>query len=1173
MLILKAFNEKIEVSEDLMNLFKSKTKKNLSETNSIVDIEATQANLDLKISDERKLIGEYEEINKSLRKEVELQKIKLQKTEVELKRLQSTLTDEHADKEILEKRIEKIQQLNSEQEGHLKELLEEKQLVISSIVQLKKQVEEINNSHRSNLDELGRIRVELGNLKGEELSLKNKASVLNGDKAFDLDTRSHLKVEIEETKKRISKLRLVIEEDNNTIRKCDANIVELENERLKLDAEISKLIEKTQEVVEKKHSENKKLEKLTLKVQDVRSEKLNLEKDLELQLLDLKVVASKQAKLNQDIIAVETSIKKLERESESLRSQEMSELEIVSGLESEISSREKKKQELLQDIQLLKVESQNFKDKIEENTIKSEQLEKQISELKETESLSLIEIDRLDREYKKTKREHDIVLAQSLTLEKSVQDYQSEVDRLDSSVEELLTKKHKAILNNENRETKISSLQNQIDEGSSRISEIRLEIQDLKGRDVEARQTLIDLGLEQKNVEYQKQALQDQAENLRKSIELLNNKIEKSQAAYELLNSDCESQNNLIKQLADDENALSDTNNELLVKIGSLKGRIQIGDNRIEVKGLEIEELAKENQRLNNISESLCDKLNKTVRMIESLDAKISTFESQIKALDFEINTNQVSYDEALVKIKEMDSKTLNLKDKVLRKSDELKSITSLRKRFERLANKKISSVESMKVELSELNEGIESESKLYTETLSRKRELDDELTSLNLEVSQRQEKSKKLQSEISSIEAMIESDEKTILQLEDSIINQGEVLERLESSRLSLLEQHKDLNNQQIVSNEELTKVENDCYSLRVSLADLEKEINEIEANLEANILRKVQLNEEAKKLESDTRIAKADIVKLNNEIEQSVSELKAVEETHKEKLELLQVELAEKELVSKEHLTRQNKLSEAKNLLSSVETELNGVLSEKELLKTGINNSTKLKGELLLRKDELAQEISSMKDANRESRHILSGLSLEISSLKNECSQLEISYNEELEKSKSIVSSIDILRNQARDLKTKQINEQKQLDTLKHNVQPAVDELAYVERQVEAGTLLNKLEVALSRVEFDANLHAEDDALILIRDENILFNVSNYLESLPFVFSKIDEVNINLTSEEAIAIAARGELRCDTELTKELLRDNVKGKFKKGLRFKISNGQIKVEILTKEKSLGARA
>ena len=416
----------------------------------------------------------------------------------------------------------------------------------------------------------------------------------------------------------------------------------------------------------------------------------------------------------------------------------------------------------------------------------------------------------------------------------------------------------------------------------------------------------------------------------------------------------------------------------------------------------------------------------------------------------------------------------------------------------------------------------------------------------------------------------MINSTEQKLDELDSVKRNQESNLQEFTLKRDTLLAKHKDLNNQQIISNEELTKIENDCYNIRAAMATIEAEIEEAENQLESNLTRKVQLNQEIKKLAVDTREAKKEIVKLNTEIEKSSIELSEVENKHQEKLDLLNVELDEKKIVEKEFKQKKKKLNEALAASQKTEDELNLVLLNKETLEEGIDKATRQKGELLIQRDELLGRLNKQREENKATRQLLEGVSIEINELRKECSLINDEFQEEINKTKTIVNSLEMLRGQARSLKAQRAQSRFEIKSVKEQAAPIMAEVENTQKQIKVEEVQSDLEIALSKIEFDASLYINENAVDRIKTAKYQKGLISYIESLPFVFSRIEFVKITLIQSGDLSVTVTGNLRCDEELTKELLKDNIKGKFTDGIRFKISDNSIRLVVVDNRKNLG---
>ncbi len=1141
-----------------MNLFKLRSKKTINEPVSQEEILKLQEANDKALEQSTRDLNGLVKSNGELKRSIELQKIKLSKSENELKRIQSALTDEVADKEILEQRIQKIKSLNKAQEESLVELTEQKKIVISQINSLKEKVESLSENHSSKLDEINKIQLELASLKGQESTLKSKTDVLSGNRVSNTDVHSGLKSQIEETKKRIKKFEAQIKLDNEEILKCDKSIEILDGERIKLNKEVSHLLDKSEKLKVNREQALTKLEEGRLEQANLMEQKLEAEKEIVIRIENIREINSNQEKIQQSITRLNSEIKSIETEMSSTKTTEKVELETLKDLERDLTKKEKKRVELVEDLKILANETKKYQDKIVETQKAIVETKQKLDELRTREGSSLIEIDQVDRDYKKSKKEYEAVLSESIRLDNRVAELNKEFERVNLSLKELKAKESKALFNNANRKKKILSLEEQIKNATNEMIDHRHLLNELKGSEVEARESIINLELEKNRLTTQKLSLETTISGLRKSIDLLNLKVEKSTRAKEALLEEVEAQDVLQGLLSEDEQKLNNTNNELLLTLGSLKGRIEIGNNRIEAKAIAVEELATENNRLSSIADKLCDKLNSTIAKLETIEDKISMYESKIDQLNNEINKNTQLHAKNLEVIEESENIIVTLKDGITKKEVELASLENNNKRLDKLISKKAKIASNLEDQLEGIRSEVSNKNKKYDARLLSKKNLDDRIVALNLKVSENEDQHKLIQTELEVLNSLINDSEKSIENIVFTIETQNQKHTELTNKKAELLIKSKELQNKNIVSNEELTKIENSCYKLRSSMANLEAEINEIEDNLESNLVRKVQLSEEIKKLEQDTRNAKGEIIHLGKEIERSNSELAQVNQLHSEKLELLKIELDEKAIVEKEYKARRNEVNKASALVDDLEEKLDKSTQERITLKESIDEAVKVKGELLLKKDELIASLEDAHDTNRNSRKLLEGISLEIRDLRSECESLNLNIHQETVKSKTIIESLELLREQSRSLKGKKKEKELQLNR---------------EAKQSLRSMKDTLEVALSKIEFDASLFLDDSTIETIVKGRHFDGIKSYIESLPFVLSKIDFVKIYTNPNRSIGITASGTLRCEEELTKDLLRDNVKGRFEHGVRFKISSNSIKLEIKSNERDLGVEA
>lgn len=1163
-----------------MSLFKFRTNNrdervidstNLSEIKYSIDETNTQ------FLNSKKLLAEYNDANNELRSEVEIQKLKLHNNEKELKRLNDEVCDEKADKAILQSRIDKIKSLNQEQEDQLKELSQKKQYLLTNISDLKKVHESQTKSHLSNIDELKNIQVELAKLESEESQLQATHNILNGTLVGKLDVNNQTAQLLNNAKKRIISLKRKIETENSEISKIENLIERNEVERVQVDSEIISLLEKTQDAVVKKDNLENQYESQKRSLEDAYQKRHDLELGLTAKLNAIMHLNTQQEELKNKLVKCNSSIKALVAETNELKQHENIQNSEISNLDSQVATKEKKIEELKSDLELLNLETQKLSLLVKENQEKELVASRKIEELKEKEGSSLVEIDRVNREWLNAKNDYEIVLTGSLESEERIKVLGKRLDTLTYNLEETTKKRDLAFKNNLIRTEQIAEMENKLLSDTQKLSDIKLELNELKGSEVEGRELLISLGVEIEQLKLRKGSALEQVSLLEKSIADVNAKVSKLNEHKHILNNEVAAQEELINLLSEDENKLLQTNNSLLVTIGSLKGKIQIGEARTEAKGKEVEILAQENHELSIESEQLSDKLNVTVQKIEKLDSQINEYERKSSNLNklIKVNTQTIISNEEL--IVKLDRDLKKVKDHLTLVQDEFDASEKNKERVRMLLDKKKKKVHGVNILLEDGSKKLSDSKAQYTSLLETKKSIDDELILKERNLQLINVETSKLGEEVEKIDCDIVLTQDRVKHYHSSIVEHETLLAELEDKRNNLLNNFKLVQNEEIVANEELTKIENSCFSLRSKLASLESEIGNLEDKVKNSLCRKVQLTEEIESLETKTKIAQTDIIKLNGEVDIIIDELKAVESEYNERNAELKVELDEKDILTKEYNRRLAKLDTSKNQLADVSSKILDLTAEKESLKKNIEKFSNKKGQLLLTKDRKESEVRDLKVDNEQKRKLLEGMSLEIKQLKLECNNLEDEFVNEKEKSKILLDSLEMMRDQVREVKSKKNHQEQEFNRLFDNTRLAKRELnttltsfesekGEVEKlQSKLNTsrnILSTLETTLSSVEFDANLKVDDQSLILLESLNNVEQINTYIKELPFVFKTIRDVELSSACDGSLRIATRGELRCEKELTKELLRSNVKGKFRSGVKFRLGNESIELFI-----------
>lgn len=880
---------------------------------------------------------------------------------------------------------------SDELEKGLKKLAQEKTTVEQQLEQLRKQMSELEKSHKVQLKEkdeklidteasnehlmdklrsagnaIQKMKAEMEKIEQTRKELDEQVAASKASVTAFLAAEEKYKAEISTLTKKTEEQTSEIESLKEEKKALDEKILNVENNLTKVKAENESFAKKSEE---EKNNLKKQVEELEAKIsslkEDHENKSLSGVQEKELLTKELQVAKEQLKKLQEEVSTKESQV--LEKSKELEEASKLSDSK-ATALQSEVDEMRKKLDEHESTLKTKEVELKEKTIQITEVQAKVEELENELliakTKLEEAEATSL----KTTEELKETKSAEDSARKQVAQLENEVKELKSKNADLAAEIEQLKEQKTALELEKTTSSDKHASSVAELEEAVSKAkSQIKKNLDNLKKKDedISNSKAMVDehvetIGRHEKSIEDQKLKISE-----------LEARVSEANVLKEKVKKELEESALKFKELTDE---LSLSKNDFRTKLEAAEQRAKELEVSLSDKEKEIEQ---DRALLSENSETAVKEYSEKVTKLE---ASISELKKQNHEKVKEVE-NEAERQGQLVK--ELQKKLDGAEAKLKETSNENSKIGNLKNDLQKQLDTLNKSVEEKDKQLKKLKTEADHKTKQLSEITAEHEGLKENAIESKNKLTTAEDEHGKTRTDLEAARKEME-----LLQEENEELD--EKIEELESEKTKLDVQISTLKEELAKVRESNNSAEGEKHALESTVSSLQERISNLETSLSTY---------EAKIAEVDENANEEKIQKLQKEVQTLKEEFEKLKEEHEKQRKELEKQRQEN-LKQKDEIAKQkNEVSKQVETLSQENDALRADLGAKtEEHKLYFEDVQKAQKESLSLKHKITQMTEEIRRLNldlassQETALEVARLETKVKSLEEENHKLEL-------------------------------------------------------------------------------------------------------------------------------------------------------------------------------------
>ncbi|KAL4441668.1 hypothetical protein ABPG74_021600 [Tetrahymena malaccensis] len=590
-----------------------------------------------------KQIDDLEEINRTLKDQLEIQSLKNQEGDKLDQGIRDKIIQLQNENHILKKSqiapelLEKIQQENREAQNELNERND-------VIINMKIEIQSLEQKLQEKDKQIKKIQSDMADVEEEKI---HQAKLVKSLEQFQVDKKARNEeilekvIEMEKIQKKLNKRNIELEEELKKYKETEINLeVQIEKAKKQGDERTQDLQKKIKDIEKQNQQSNQKIGELKEQIATLQSQISNLQHELQLekdknQKLEIDYKKNNENDIAQLEFSLQKQIKNLQQEKEEAVNAERLKYEkeiqaIRRQDESEEYISEEKYQKLLSEL--------NAKD------LQLKQLEQQLKEqeiaLQQSKEALFAERQKLDAEFQEQLKNQSIELKKA-----NEQEVQNVVDQFEKILKDKAAQfEQEKSQKNEAFEKELKQIQNrfkeheeEINRENKRLVEVnQMELNGLKENNEELQSLNQKLEVELKQASTRENELQNENENLKTKIELIESSA--SSENKTIVNGLQTEKRQIEQNLSQVKRNLEQSEKTIL----ELKQKIAKLEEENESISLERSNLIKQLQgnqdEINDVKHDIEQKQSELLKHLQQKDYYISELENEINNLKSKID-------------------------------------------------------------------------------------------------------------------------------------------------------------------------------------------------------------------------------------------------------------------------------------------------------------------------------------------------------------------------------------------------------------------------------------------------------------------------------------------------------------------------------------------------------